>query len=156
MCYFSMFNVSLKDETTTSEKLTRKARRHVLWCGLESYLPPCSLLSTWTLVTKPRPRSNRQRRSCLVPVESSWPQVGHQRWPCLVSNHAAMTSIWLSMTTMLGPHTIATTMNWLQVIALLGPTSTIGLRPWVSCQRLLCLVLKWLATNDTEARLKKS
>ena len=120
------------------------------------YISPSSSLSIWTRVTEPWPWIDCQRQSCLVPAVSSRPWVSHKKWPCLVSNHVAMTSIWLSITAMLGSHTIATTMNRLSVIALLGPTSTIGLRPWVSCQRLLCLVLKWLTTNGLEARLEKS
>ena len=120
------------------------------------YLSPSSSLSTWTRVTKSRSRVDLLWLSCLVPAESLRPRIGHQRWPCLVSNHTTTTSIWLLVTAMLSSHTIVTTMNRLSMIALLGPISTIGLRPWVSCQRLLCLVLQWLMTNDPEARLEKS
>ena len=98
------------------------------------YLLPSSSLSMWTRTTLLRPRIDRQRRSCLVPVGSLWPRVGHQGWPYLVSNHAHATSIWLSMTAMLGPYTITTTMNWLLVITLLGSIVAIELQPWVSCR----------------------
>ena len=51
---------------------------------------------------------------------------------------------------------ITMAMNRLSVITMLGFTLAIRLRPWVSCQRPLCLILKWPITSGLEARLKKS
>ena len=120
------------------------------------YLLQPSTPSTWTGITKPWPRIDCQKQSCLVFARSSWPRVGHQRWPYLVLNHAAVTSIWPSMTAMLGPCTFTMTTNRLSVNTLPGPISVVELRPWVSRQVLLCLVLKWLSTSDPGARLNRS
>ena len=66
-----------------------------------------------------------------------WPWIGSYWQPCSIPG-------------------ITMTMNQLSGITGLGPTPAIGLRPWVSYQRLLYLVIKWLVASGPRARQKKS